>query len=144
MRYNPETIETLKAMNPDQLSGMVDGLAFPDTEEAKSFLSSVRDAVVEQTKYTDPDDWEREVIEDYSGSRSEIAAVTPNVYTWPMWQQFVGLSAWQWDDDATDYDCDESTGMEDAARLRLYIIADRLALAVAEYIAGDIEDTDTD
>lgn len=142
MEYNADNLAEIKAMGSARLAGLID-CAYPDNDEAKAFLTDIRDSVLEQTDYVAAEDWERELVEDYSGSAHEIADNAPNVYTWRMWQQFVGLSGWQWDDDAADYGS-EDTDMNRAASLRLYIIAKRLVRAIAEDIAGNLVDTDDD
>lgn len=138
MRYNPETIEHVRDMNPWQLAGLVD--CYHDNPESELFLTSIRDAIIEQTEYTEPDDWEREIVEDYSDRRHEIADNAPNVYTSTMWSEFIGTRAWQWSDDVSDLEPSLAHGIENVARVHLYVIADRLAYALAEIIAGDIDD----
>ena len=56
------------------------------------------------------------------------------IYTYDVWRTFVDLAAWQ--ENPTDYGADGSD-MEQAAKVCLYIIGERLAAAMLEDMAGD-------
>ena len=131
-------LDTTRALNALQLGRLID--VSPENDEAQSFLTGIRDAVVEMTAEIDPEDWRREMVEDYSGTGTEIADGAPDVYTWTKWQEFIGLAAWQ--EDLTDYeipaDVDGYHGALDAgATLALYAMARRLVTAIAESLAPE-------
>lgn len=96
--------------------------ASPDSEESAGarFLSSVQDAMNEQRAYSADG-----VVDD--DTVTEVADGAPDVYTHRMWAEFVDLCAYQ--EDPTELGVDESD-MEQAARVCLYMIATRLAVAL--------------
>jgi len=139
MKYDAGTLADIHGEPVWTLASRVDCRV--DTDAAQAFLASVRDAIVGLTDEISADDWEREVVEDYSGSRHEIADNAPDVYTWTLWQEFIGTAAYTWDDDARDLECENAgTSMEDRARLRLYLIADALAVSIANDILESLSD----
>jgi hypothetical protein len=116
------------------LGAMVD--VSPENEYAIALLKSVRDSVIEATTEYDPEDWNREMVEDYSGRATEIADGAPSVYTWRKWQEFTGLGAWS--EDVSEYGPVED--LDTGATLAVYIIARRLVSAIAEEIAPEDAD----
>ncbi len=89
-----------------------------DSPGAK-FLLGVQDAVNELDEI-DPDNL-------YDPAH-EIADSAPDVYTYPKWQQFVDLAAWQ--EDLSEYGPLED--MDKGASICLYMIAERLAVALMQ------------
>jgi hypothetical protein len=111
-----------------------------ETDEASAFLARVANSVIALTTEIDPEDWEWE----YPDRIAEIADNAPSVYTWTVWQEFIGLSAWQFDP-ADEYgdDIEPATAtMEDRARVRLFMIARAVAASIATDIAATISDDD--
>ncbi len=102
------------------LAGMAD-CASPDTKDSPGarFLGLVADSVVEL------------VAED--ADRDDIPWTAADqcvpIYTHKVWSAFVDLGAWQ--EDPTEYGADGSD-MEQAAKVRLLMIGERLAAAVLE------------
>jgi len=133
IRYT--NIAEVSALNAYQLANIADvpceGL------EGERMLTTVRDRVVGFAGYISPDDWEREMVEGYAGMRHEISDGSPSVYTWQRWQQFADLSAWQ--EDISDF-ADGAEDMTNRAGIALYVIADRLALALSEMILEGIDE----
>lgn len=103
----------------------------PNTEESRKFLESLRDNVLALTREIAAEDWDRE----YPDRIAETADNAPSVYTWTVWQEFIGLSAWQFD---PDWDESETATMEDRARVRLYVIAEIIAGSIAHDISASI------
>ena len=97
------------------------------------FLRSVADDLAERIAYVfaDPDldpagcDLAREL----EGEVQEVADAAPSVYTFTRWQEFTDLAAWQEDATELGASADDLTG---AAGVALYMIAERLALALVE------------
>jgi hypothetical protein len=136
-------LDEVTAMNAYQLGALID--VSPENDEGKAFLLGIRDAVIEATTEYDPEDWVREIVEDYAGRASEIADGAPSVYTWRKWQQFIGVAGWQ--EDITDYgmshDTDGYAGAMDAgASVALFAMARRLVSALAEEVAPSDDDDD--
>ena len=140
-QYDRITLDAIAAENWLQLARRVD--ASTDNEAATKFYAKVRDAVLEHVEHVDAEDWERELVDDYSGCRTEIADGAPSVYTYDMWETFIGCRAWEWDSEACSDFAGETTSMTDQASLRLYLIADALVVSLARDIAETI-DHDTD
>ena len=107
------------------------GISNVETDEASEFLARVANSVIALTTEIDPEYWERE----YPDRIAEIADNAPSVYTWTVWQEFIGLSAWQFD---PEWDEPEGATMEDRARVRLFVIAEIVAGSIAEDIAASI------
>lgn len=107
------------------------GISNVETDEASEFLARVANSVIALTTEIDPEYWERE----YPGRIAEIAENAPSVYTWTVWQEFIGLSAWQFD---PEWDEPECATMEDRAHVRLFVIAEIVAGSIAEDIATSI------
>jgi hypothetical protein len=131
------------AMSAYQLGALID--VSPENDEAEAFLLDIRDAVIEATTEYDPEDWEREMFEDYAGRATEIAGRAPNVYTWRKWQQFIGVAGWQ--EDISDYEMSHDVvgyygAMDAGASVALFAMARRLVSALAEEVAPSDDDDD--
>ena len=76
------------------------------------------------------------------GDLSTIADGAPSIYTHTMWSEFLDLSAYQEDPSELGFELNGSdgAGMEDAARVCLYIIAERLVGALCEQAIDDAEE----
>ena len=136
-------LDEVTAMNSHQLGALI-GVS-PENDEAEAFLLDIRDSVIEATTEYDPEDWDREMVEDYAGRATEIADGAPNVYTWRKWQQFIGVAGWQ--EDISGYgmpdDADGYHGLMDAgASVALFAMARRLVSALAEEVAPSDDDDD--
>jgi len=136
-------IAEVVALNPFQLGALID--VSPENAEAEAFLTGIRNAVIEATEEFDPEDWQRQVVEDYSGRATEIADGAPSVYAWQKWRQFAGVAGWL--EDLSDWelpaDVDGYYGALDAgASIALYSMARRLVSALAEEIAPNDDDDD--
>ena len=96
--------------------------ASPDTLESPGavFLLRVADDVAEAL---DDEDTDRD------DAPHEIADAAVPIYTYDVWRTFVDLAAYQ--EDPTELGADGSD-MEQAAKVCLYMIADRLARALFE------------
>lgn len=137
MKYNQETIDKLSTAHVNGLANRADCSA--KTEEAERFLLSICDSVLEQVAEIDAEDWQREMVEDYSGLAHQIADGAPDVYTHTMWEEFVGTAAWTVE---VDYEEPAEASMEDRARVRLYEIARVLVNSLATEIAESLIDED--
>ena len=95
------------------------------------FLRSVADDLAERIAYVFADldpagcDLTRELEEELH----EVADAAPSVYTFTRWQEFTDLAAWQEDAAELGASADDLTA---AAGVALYVIAERLALALVE------------
>lgn len=125
MSNTDQTNEHLRSLAPWALARMAECLD-SDTEDSPGakFLARVRDSVV--------DDWEwlteNDSAPDYFGAVSEIAEGCVPTYTHDLWATFVDLGAY--DEDVTDHGPIES--LDQAARVALYLIAERLVYALVE------------
>lgn len=135
MKYNQETVTKIDAEHINGLANRADCSA--RTEEAESFLHLIRITVLEQVSEIDAGDWQREMVEDYSGRAHQIADGAPDVYTHTMWEEFVGTAAWTVE---IDYEEQAESSMEDRARVRLYEIARILVNSLASEIADSLID----
>jgi hypothetical protein len=129
------------AMNPYRLGALID--VSPENDEGKAFLIDIRDAVIEATTEYDPEDWGREMVEDYAGRATEIADGAPNVYTWRKWQQFIGVAGWR--EDISDYEMSHDAvgyagAMDAGASVALFAMARRLVSALAEHVTPSDDD----
>lgn len=104
------------------------------------FLRSVADDTAERIAYVfaDPDldpascDLARELEEEVH----EVADAAPSVYTGARWAEFADLAAWQEDpSDLGGWPAD----LTDAAGVALYMIAERLALALVDAWAAEVD-----
>ena len=95
------------------------------------FLRSVADDLAERIAYVFADldpagcDLTRELEEELH----EVADAAPSVYTGARWAEFADLAAWNEDAAELGASADDLTG---AAGVALYMIAERLALALVE------------
>jgi hypothetical protein len=134
--YDRDLIKEISEYNAQQLAGRAD--SYSDNEQAELFYTSIRDAVIERVDYIDADDWEREMVEDYSGQAHEIADNGPDAYTWIRWQEFVGTQAWQ--EDVEELSGGDNSDLTAIAGIALYIIATRLVAALSQEIFDAMED----
>ena len=136
------TIAEIKTLSAYSLAGMADcGAPDNSTSVGAAFLTSVRDEVIEAVQFANEDDTLENAIETVRDDRvHEIADGSPSVYTSTRWAQFVDLAAYQ--EDISELTSDE-TSLTDAAGVALYVIAERLALAILEDIDTE-EDTEQD
>ena len=130
-----ETMPTYKVPSelpsPFQLAGYAECCS-PDTRESAgaSFLAHAARDLAERVDYIQGEG--NEV--DPSEVAWQVADNAPDVYTHPMWSEFVDLAAYQ--EDPTDLGCDGSD-MEQSARVCLYMIAERMCYALlAEWEEG--------
>ena len=103
--------------------------AAPDSEDSPGahFLEMVADSVVEAVEYDD----------DRDDIPSQAADECVPIYTYDVWRTFVDLAAWQ--EDPTELGADGSD-MEQAAKVCLYIIGERLAWAILEDMGSEDDD----
>ena len=111
--------------NPYVLASMAD-CASPDSEDSPGarFLGLVADNVVEAVENDDNRD----------DIPFQAADECVPIYTYDVWRTFVDLAAWQ--EDPTELGRDGSD-MEQAAKVCLYIIGERLAAAVLDDMGSD-------
>jgi len=109
------------------------GISNVETDDATKFLESLRESVLALTDEIDAEDWDRE----YPDRIAETADNAPSVYTWTVWQEFIGLSAWEFE---PEWDESETETMEDRARVRLYVIAEMIASSIARDISASVID----
>ena len=120
------TTETeYKVPRPYVLSGMAD-CASPDSEDSPGarFLTMVADSVVEAVENDDDRD-------DIPWTAADQCVP---IYTYDVWRTFTDLGAWQ--EDPTEYGADGSD-MEQAAKVCLLMIGERLAAAVLDDMGSD-------
>ena len=110
--------------------------ASPDSNSSPGamFLISVQDGVNDATSY-DPTQTE------WADQAAEIADDAPDVYTHTLWLEFIDLCAYR--EDPSDLGVD-AHDMEQAARVCLYLIAERLANVLFEQYNEDGPDDDTE
>lgn len=138
MKYNQDVLDTIIGYTPGHLSDRAD-CGYPYGLEAERFLTSVRDSVIEAAESIAAEDWEREMVDDYSGSAHEIADNAPSIYTTTKWEQFVGLSAFHEDPTELGFDGGD---MEEGAGICLFLIASRLVSALAQEILEGITESE--
>ena len=111
--------------NPYVLAGMAD-CASPDREDSPGarFLGLVADSVVEAVENDDDRD-------DIPWSAADQCVP---IYTRDVWRTFTDLGAWQ--EDPTEYGADGSD-MEQAAKVCLLMIGERLAAAMLDDMESD-------
>ncbi len=97
------------------------GCLCPDSAESAGarFLEAVQDSV-------NAIDLDSTDVSDYSYELSDVADAAPHVYTSTRWAEFVDLGAYH--ENPTEFG--DIRDMEAAAGICLYMIADRLALAL--------------
>ena len=124
--------DTRTALQLARLAGCADPDS--DTSAGADFLNSVETDTLERI-IDNGGEWDDDMAH-------EIADGAVPVYTYTRWQTFTDLAAW--DEDASELGADTSD-MTQAAAVCLYIIADRLARAIAdEYEPEDDADADAD
>lgn len=109
------------------------GCSDPDSDESAGaqFLYSVESDTLERIEYNDGE-WDNDFAH-------EIADGAVPVYMYKMWQTFVDLAAFE--EDPSEL-VSENADMNAQAGICLYMIADRLAYAVAEKYEESREDAD--
>lgn len=107
------------------LAGMAD-CATPDSLDSigAQFLTAVAQATVESLEYDDDRD-------DIPWTAADQCVP---IYTYDVWRTFVDLAAWR--EDPTELGADGSD-MEQAAKVCLFAIGERLAAAVLDDMGGD-------
>lgn len=118
----------------------------PDSETSPGavFLMRVRNDVAEHIAYRLEDEGSFDLDTFNDEDRHEIADSAVPIYTAEMWATFVDLGAWQEDPSELGFDASD---MEQAAKVCLYMIAERLASDLADHVAAvlaDIEPEDDD
>jgi hypothetical protein len=110
--------------NAFQLAALLD-CAGPDSPESPGaqFLNRVRNCLLDYFTYTKNED---QGIDDIYDTIWEIADSSVNVYTFPMWQEFVDLALWQ---DEVEY-LDNDDDMTRIAMRVMYRAAERLCHAL--------------
>ena len=135
---DPATIATIEDRTVMALARIAD-CADPDAEDSPGarVLTYVRDRVAECLR-DHPDG----TAEHWEDTRYEIADGAPSVYTAKAWLEFVDLAAWQ--EDPTEIGREQVGDLTAAARVCLYMIADRLAEALYREARPEDEDEDED
>jgi len=117
-------------------------LSTVDPSPGALFLRSVADDTAERIAYhfADLDPAGCDLARELEGEVQEVADAAPSVYTFTRWQEFTDLAAWQEDATELGASADDLTG---AAGVALYVIAERLALALvdawAEELAAEVD-----
>jgi len=108
------------------------GCASPDTLNSAGahFLALVADSAAEDVERLRDSDERNDAAHD-------IADACVPVYTVDVWRTFVDLAAWT--EDPSELGADVSD-MEQAAKVCLYLIAERLVYALADELAEDEDD----
>lgn len=104
------------------------------------FLRSVADDTAVRIAYHFADDDPRQydpadLADMLAEELAEVADAAPSVYTFTRWQEFTDLAAWQEDAAELGASTDDLTG---AAGVALYMIAERLTLALVESWAEEL------
>jgi hypothetical protein len=121
---NSETLEEIRQESAYGLANRVADISGPDSSDSpgSAFLARVRDSLLESI------DWQTEQGEPFDiDGIHEIADGAVPIYTYPRWQTFVDLGAWQVD--IEDYSPD-SSDMTDLAGIALYKIASDLCYSL--------------
>ena len=117
-------------------------LSTVDPSPGAKFLRSVADDTAERIAYhfadDDPRQYDPADLADMLAE--EVADGAPSIYTFTRWQEFTDLAAWQEDATELGASADDLTA---AAGVALYMIAERLALALvdawAEELAAEVD-----
>ena len=109
-------------------------LSTVDPSPGAKFLRSVADDTAERIAYhfagDDPRQYDPADLADMLAEElHEVADAAPSVYTGARWAEFADLAAWQEDAAELGASADDLTA---AAGVALYVIAERLALALVE------------
>ena len=137
-----EAINAIESMHIYELARTVE-IADPDFESSPGakFLTSVRDAFIEWVEYTRDCDNDVETIVDraYDAAHEETDRVVP-VYTSVIWETFVDLAAYGYDD------AGENTwgDMTEQATYVLARIAEQLFVELASAYYGFYSEADED
>jgi hypothetical protein len=127
---------TTETYNAHQLAGMAE-CSSPDSTDSPGarFLLQVAASVAESLEY------DEDGTEDTSDMAQEVADSAVPIYTHERWQVFVDLCAYN--EDISDFGTDE-TDLTALAGAALYVIAERLAVALIEEAREEQEDNDDD
>jgi hypothetical protein len=138
----------LKDLSPYALASMAD-CGTPDTmqTDGAKFLASVRNNFVDAVEYAQSDMPDMSISDildhmDSAGELHQIADDAPDVYTAVMWSEFLDLSAYN--EDPSEYMLADCQDMGKAARVCLFMIAERLLNALSDQLRTDIDDADSD
>jgi hypothetical protein len=141
-----ETLADIKSWTVYRLANEADAGSSdfdPDGAGAR-FLASVRDDVLDRVEYatteTDADDLADAIEALREDAVHEIADAAPDVYTFTRWSEFVDLAAWQ--EDISEYGDPAGDNLTRAAGVALYMIAERLAVAIFETISEALADAE--
>lgn len=115
-------------------------LSTVDPSPGAKFLRSVADDTAERIAYhfagDDPRQYDPADLADMLAEElAEVADGAPSVYTHTRWEQFTDLAAWN--EDTAEYGVPEDD-LTASAGVALYVIAERLALALVESWAGEL------
>jgi hypothetical protein len=129
----PDYLSELSERNPFQLSGTADS-GHPESESSAGsvFLSLVRDSIHDFLLDLDEDgrnELRQDELDD-NGSLHELSDAAVPIYTHKLWSVFVDLSAFN--EDPSDLGYDSSAGMEELARVCVFLIADRLIRTIVD------------
>ena len=105
-----------------------------DTHGA-DYLTAIRDAFVEAVE-------EGLTGDKLTDRASEAADAAVPIYTYRIWATFTDLCAYQEDPSDMGFEFDANHGMEDAARVCLFMIGERLFNALAEDLTGEDDPDD--
>lgn len=122
-----DTTTQPEAFTAYRLAGMADTYS-PDAEDSPgaTFLASVQSSAIEAWTHA----WDRESLDSLGVDEThQIADNAVPIYTHVMWQTFTDLGAYR--EDPADLGFD-GPDMEEGAKLCLYMIAERLTLALFE------------
>lgn len=119
------------------------GTYSPDSETSPGaqFLTGIASDVAGQIAYRLNDGEPFDLDEFNDSDRHEIADSAVPIYTAEMWATFVDLGAWQEDPSELGFDASD---MEQAAKVCLYMIAERLASELADHVAEVLADLEPD
>lgn len=128
-------IDTIRELNAFELARLAE-CGHPDAIDSAGaeFLASVLRAFIEMAEDVEPEDFDREVIEDYSGIRHQAIDGSVPFITHQVWATFTDLAAYQEDPSELGYGTDGVIEMERLAQVCLYLIADRLGAALADAV----------
>ncbi len=138
---------TTEPANAFQLASMAEcGTPESSVSPGADFLRHVQTDVQERVEW-EIEQNHAETIEEAcdslrdNGGLSEIADSAVPIYTHTLWATFVDLAAYQ--EDPSELGAD-SPDMQQSAGICLYLIAERLAYALAEDMKDNATDTDTE
>lgn len=128
-----EALEELRGLTVYRLAREAECMD-PDSDETAGakFLYHVRDRVAELIE-----EHPGSTVDDLGDSITELADGAPDVYTYTRWLEFVDLGAWQ--EEIGEYG--EPEDLTAAAGIALYMIAERLAVALIGQYSEDGEES---